>query len=130
MTTYRILLLALAALPVIVILLFVYLKDRNKEPMVLLIKLFLSGFVSCILTLLLSEVMGWFLPFMNGSLANKSFFDTLLYAFIGVALVEEFSKWLMTYLVGYNNREFDELYDGIVYAIFVSLGLSLIIRLI
>ena len=63
---------------------------------------------------------------MSGSLASKSFFETLLYAFLGVALVEEFSKWIMTYLIGYHNKEFDELYDGIVYAIFVSLGFAFI----
>ncbi len=119
-------LLLLAALPVILILTFVYFKDRHKEPMVLLIKLFFAGFLSCILVLLISELLGLFLPFMNGSIASKTFIETLLYAFIGVALVEEFSKWLLTYLVGYNNREFDELYDGIVYAIFVSLGFAFV----
>ena len=120
------LLLVLAALPVILILLFVYYKDKNKEPMKLLIKLFIAGILSCILVLIISGILELFLPFMKGSLASKSFIDTLLYAFIGVAMVEEFSKWLMTYVVGYNNREFDELYDGIVYAIFVSLGFAFI----
>jgi RsiW-degrading membrane proteinase PrsW (M82 family) len=117
---------SLAILPVLVILLIVYFKDRNKEPMSLLIKLFFGGFLSCILTLLISGILELFLPFMSGSLANKTFFETLLYAFLGVALVEEFSKWLMTYLIGYNNNEFDELYDGIVYAIFVSLGFAFV----
>ena len=126
MESYLGILLLLAALPVIMILLFVYLKDKNKEPMALLIMLFLSGFLSCVLVLVISGIMELFLPFMTGSLATKSFFETLLYAFIGVALVEEFSKWIMTYFIGYNNREFDELYDGIVYAIFVSLGFAFI----
>lgn len=130
MTTYRILLLLLAALPVIIILFFVYFKDKNKEPMALLIKLFVSGFASCILTLILSEIMGMFLPFMKGSLASKSFIGILLYAFVGVAAVEELSKWVMTFIVGYNNREFDEMYDGIVYAIFVSLGFAFIENII
>lgn len=119
-------LLALAALPVVIILLIVYLKDKNKEPMALLIKLFLSGFVACTLVLLLSDILAVYLPFMRGTLSNKTFLETLLYAFFGVALVEEFCKWLMTYLIGYNNREFDELYDGMVYAIFVSLGFAFI----
>ena len=63
---------------------------------------------------------------MSGISANKTFIDVLLYAFIGVALVEEFSKWVMTYMIGYNSREFDELYDGIVYDIFVSLGFAFV----
>ena len=126
MTAYLGILLFLAILPVILILLFVYFKDRNKEPMSLLIELFIAGFFSCGLVYILSGFLGMFLPFMNGSLATKTFIETLLYAFVGVALVEEFSKWVMTFFVGYSNREFDELYDGIVYAIFVSLGFAFI----
>ncbi len=114
----------LAVLPVILILLSVYNKDKSKEPLGLLIKLFLLGILSCFLVLVISEGMGMFLPFMNGSLDEKSFLDTILYAFIGVALVEEFSKWLMLYLKGYKSAEFDELYDIIVYAVFVSLGFA------
>ncbi len=120
------LLLALAALPVVLILLFVYKKDKNKEPISLLIKLFLSGFGSCFLVLLISNFLGKFIPFMNSDLTYKSFLDTLLYAFVGVAFIEETCKWLMVYLVGYHSKEFDELYDGLVYATFVSLGFAFI----
>lgn len=116
----------LAALPVFIILLIIYKKDRNKEPFKLLISLFLSGFVSCILVLVLSEIMELFLPFMDSKIYSKSFTGVLLYSFIGVALVEEVCKWVMVYLNGYNNKEFDELYDGIVYAIFVSLGFAFV----
>ena len=123
---YYILLLGLAVFPVIVILFFIYSKDRNKEPLSLLIKLFFAGFLSCILVFLISDAMALFLPFMRGTLSSKSFIDLLLYAFFGVALVEEFSKWSLTYLVGYNNREFDELYDGLVYSVFVSLGFAFV----
>ena len=122
-------LLVLATIPVIAILLVVYIKDKNKEPLALLIKLFLSGFLSCILVLVLSKAMG-FLPFMKGTLDEKSFLDVLLYAFIGVALVEEFCKWLMTYFIGYHHKEFDEVYDVIVYAIFVSLGFAFVENII
>lgn len=123
---YYILLLGLAIFPVVVILFFINSKDRNKEPLSLLIKLFLAGFLSCILVLIISAAMGIFLPFMRGTLASKGFIDMILYAFVGVALVEEFCKWSMTYLVGYNNREFDELYDGLVYSVFVSLGFAFV----
>lgn len=123
---YYMLLLGLAIFPVIVILFFIYGKDKNKEPISLLLKLFVSGFASCIMVFLISDAMALFLPFMRGTLSSKGFVDLILYAFIGVALVEEFSKWSMTYLVGYNHREFDELYDGLVYAVFVSLGFAFV----
>ena len=124
MTSYVALLLFLAVLPVIIILFFVYFRDKNKEPIPLLIILFFSGFISAALVLIISEIMGKFLPFMNINRVDTTFVDILLYAFIGVALVEEFSKGIMTYIVGYHHKEFDETYDGMVYAIFVSLGFA------
>lgn len=130
MAIYRILLLSLAVLPVLIILLFVYFKDKNKEPVILLFSLFSSGITSCFLVLIISRIMGLFLPFMNTALSEKSFVDVLLYAFVGVALVEEFCKGLMTYIVAYNHDEFDEMYDGLVYATFVALGFAFLENII
>lgn len=114
----------LAILPVLLILIFIYNKDNSKEPLHLLISLFFLGICSCFIVLAISGVMSLFLPFMKGNVSDKSFLDILLYAFIGVALVEEFSKWLILYFKGYKNEEFDELYDILVYAVFVSLGFA------
>ncbi|MBR3210527.1 MAG: PrsW family intramembrane metalloprotease [Bacilli bacterium] len=118
---YTGILLILAVLPVLAIMLYVYHKDGNKEPMKLLIRLFLSGILSCFVVLTISRIMEMFLPFMN---STETFLDVLLYAFIGVAFIEELCKWFMTYIVAYHQRDFDEMYDGIVYSIFVSLGFA------
>ena len=117
-------LLFLAVLPVILILLFIYNKDKDKEPIKLLIILFTSGIASCFLVISVSSFLKPFLPFMNMSLEKMDFINTLLYAFIGVALIEETCKWIMLYFFGYNSKDFDELYDIIVYAVFVSLGFA------
>lgn len=114
----------LAVLPVILILIFVYSKDKSKEPLGLLIKLFVLGILSCFLVLAISSGMEKIFPFMQGELDDKGFLDTLLYAFIGVALVEEFCKWIMIYFKGYKSEEFDEMYDILVYSVFVSLGFA------
>jgi len=118
------LLLFSAALPVVLILIFVYNKDKQKEPISLLMKLFGLGILSCFLVVIVSFIMEQFLPFMSVELENQSFIETILYAFIGVALVEETCKWLMLYKQGYNHEEFDEIYDIIVYSVFVSLGFA------
>lgn len=118
------LLLILAVLPVLLILLFVYKKDKTKEPLSLLLSFFAKGIFSCFLVLIISEILGAFLPFMNKELEAMNFIEVFLYAFIGVALVEEFCKWLMVYYGGYNHKEFDEIYDILVYSIFVSLGFA------
>lgn len=49
---------------------------------------------------------------------------SFLVGFIGVALVEELYKALFVYKKGYNNKAFNYMYDGIVYAVFTSLGFA------
>lgn len=114
----------LAIIPVVVILTYIYLKDRNKEPWSLLIKLFFMGIASCFLVLLASEVVFKIFPFMDKDTAYMTFFETMAYAFIGVALIEEFCKWLMTFAGAYKHKAYDEVYDGIVYSVYVSLGFA------
>ena len=91
----------LAALPVIIILMIVYRKDRKKEPFTLLIQFFFLGIVSCFLVIGVSDILEVFFPFMEFT-KDSSFLDILLYSFIGVALVEELCKWVMVYFKGYN----------------------------
>lgn len=117
-------LLFFSVLPVVLILAFVYKKDKDKEPLMLLLSFFFKGIFSCFLVLTISEILGAFLPFMNKEVNMMTFNEVFLYAFFGVALVEEFCKWLMVYFGGYNHREFDEVYDILVYSIFVSLGFA------
>ena len=120
----------LAVLPIILILLLVYSIDKTKEPFPLLLQFFGLGILSCILVLIVSEIMGIFIPILNLKIDDMNFFETMFYAFIGVALVEETCKWVMVYFGGYNHSEFDELYDSIVYAVFVSLGFAFIENLL
>ncbi len=51
---------------------------------------------------------------------------TFLYCFVGIGLIEELAKWIISYKVVYKDREFNEAYDAIVYSVFVSLGFALI----
>lgn len=118
------LLLLLAVLPVLLILYFVYKKDKTKEPMWLLLSFFSKGILSCFLVLTVSGLLSAFLPFMNKDTSDMLFVEVLVYSFLCVALVEEVCKWLMVYNGGYNHKEFDEAYDILVYSIFVSLGFA------
>jgi RsiW-degrading membrane proteinase PrsW (M82 family) len=114
----------LSALPIILILMIVYIKDRKKEPLSLLGFLFILGIASCSLVIVISRYLKNYLPFMNMNLADMDFISIILYSFIGVALIEEACKWIMVYFVGYHHKQFNELYDIIVYAVFVSLGFA------
>lgn len=109
-------LLFLALLPAAVLLVFIYLKDRHKEPIGLLIKLFICGIISTIPA-----------GYIN-SITHQLFPDTpvgeFMFFVLGVGITEETCKWLFIRFVGFESSEFDEFYDIIVYAVFVSLGFA------
>ena len=115
-------LLAAAILPIVALCSFVYKKDPNKEPKGLLAKLFIFGFFSAIPVVIVELLLGSMFP---TSSAN-SFIQMFINVFVGVALVEEGFKWIISKKFGYDNKEFDEVYDIIVYTVFVSLGFACI----
>lgn len=116
------LLLAAAILPIIGLCSFIYKKDPTKEPKSLLAKLFVFGFFSSIPVIIVELILGNIFP----TESSGSFIQMFINVFISVALVEEGFKWLITKKFGYDNKEFDEVYDIIVYAVFVSLGFACI----
>lgn len=118
------LLLIVAILPIVLLGKYIYSKDKNKEPNSLLIKLFISGIFSCLLTLIVTTIFSILFPFINKDPTTMNFIEFSLYVFIFIALIEEFLKWFTTYLIGYKSKEFDEVYDIIVYATFTALGFA------
>ena len=113
-------LLGAAVLPVIALGYFIYEKDVNKEPGNLLGKLFGLGCLTVIPILIFELLMNNY--FKTENITN--FVVLFINVFLSVAIIEEGFKWLVVRKVGYNNREFDEVYDIIVYAVFVSLGFA------
>ena len=118
-------LLAVAALPVFLLGMYIYKKDRNKEPTKLLTKLFIGGIVSCFLVLVVGYILELVFPFFGYETDNMNLVELFIYVFIGIALVEEVCKWFIVYEISYNDKNFDELYDMIVYSVFVALGFAL-----
>lgn len=115
-------LLLLAILPVFLLCLFIYKKDINREPGSLLAKMFIFGFLSAIPVVIGEMFLGGIFP----TEGETSFILLFIYVFISVALVEEGFKWLVVRIFGYNHKEFDEVYDVIVYSVFSSLGFACI----
>lgn len=114
----------LSALPVFLLGMYIYIKDQNKEPTKLLIKLFIGGILSCFLVLLISLILELLFPIFAADYETLNLVELIVYVFIGIALVEEFSKWIITYKISYNTNSFEEIYDIIVYSVFVSLGFA------
>lgn len=120
----ELILFTISILPVFLIGMFIYKKDKNKEPTKLLIKLFLGGMGSCFLVTIISIILELIFPIFAADTKNLNLIELAIHVFIGVALVEEFCKWLIAYKISYNDKNFDEFYDAIVYCIFVSLGFA------
>lgn len=115
-----VLLLLLACFPAYVFGKYIYSKDDNKEPKKLLRKIIIFGALSGIPACICETVFSHFFPNLD------SLGDYLFKFFIGVALIEEFWKFLPGYIIGIKSKEFDEVYDAIVYMGFSALGFSLI----
>ncbi len=117
-------LLILSIAPVIFFGYQIYVRDFDKEPTQNLIKLFFCGVGATFLTLFITGVLSSIIPFFDYDSDSLSLIELIPYVFIGVALVEEFSKWIFVYKLEYNNQEYNHLYDGIVFAGFVALGFA------
>lgn len=120
----ELLLFSVSVLPVIVVGYFIYNMDKDRENLKFLLKLFLSGVFSLFLVLIITGILVYFFPLLNPDIGNKNLFQLFISVFIGIALIEEFCKWIMVYKISYNDRNFTHVYDIIVYSVFVSLGFT------
>ena len=111
-----------ALAPVAVVILYIYLKDKyEKEPKRLLIISFLLGaIVSIIITTVLYGVFEFAVPLTN----SLSVLQQFVQAFFVVGFSEELSKYLVVLLFAQRNKAFNEPFDGIVYAVMVSMGFA------
>ncbi len=68
--------------------------------------------------------------FIEEAIASADWFDmtslgqVFLYAFVGVALVEELLKGLAFFVYPFRSRNLDEPFDGVVYMVIVSMGFA------
>lgn len=111
---------ALALAPGAAIMLYIYLKDKHeREPLGLLVISFLYGGLSTVLTLFISWPVNALILTKEEDVVHQ-----FINAFFKVALIEEFSKFFFVRFILFNNRNFNEPFDGIVYAVMVSMGFA------
>ena len=120
MTVIQLIIMALA--PIATIVAYIYFKDKyEKEPTKLLVISFLLGaIVSVIITTIFYIFFNSFLPLED----KLSVWEQFKQAFFVVGFSEELSKYLIVLLFAQRHKEFNEPFDGIVYAVMVSMGFA------
>jgi len=113
-------LLALSIAPGIAIAVYIYFKDKHEpEPIGLLLVSFLYGGISLFIALGISTVINNYITIHENDLEEQ-----VIHAFLIVALVEEFCKFAFVRGILYRNKNFNEPFDGIVYAVMVGMGFA------
>lgn len=115
-------LLNLAVAPGLFLLIIFYFVDKEREPMSLIFATFFAG-VGASIPVAIMEVVAQFIftPF------SQTIHPQVLqvsYMFLVVAPVEEVLKFGAVMAVVFVSREFNEWYDGILYAMVASLGFA------
>ncbi|TYB72646.1 PrsW family intramembrane metalloprotease [Bizionia saleffrena] len=115
-------LLLLALAPIFIIIIYIYSKDKyEREPKwLLLISFLLGAIVSIFITTILYSVFKIALPVTD----NLNVVQQCIQAFVVVGFSEEFSKYLIVLFFAQRRKEFNERFDGIVYAVMVSMGFA------
>ena len=113
---------AATLLPAMVLLFYIWKKDKQKEPTSWLVKAVLWGAAICIPVAVVEMAISTALFGAGGK--PTSFLGTTAMAFFVAALPEETFKLLVLWRVLRKNPYFDEHFDGIVYAVCVGLGFA------
>ena len=116
-------LLFLALLPGIIIIIYIFTKDKvEHEPWSLIFKLLIFGAISCIPAMFLEMFISVNMP----DLPADSLAFAVSNAFIVAALCEETCKYVLLRLGSWRNKHFDYRFDGIVYGVSVAVGFALL----
>ena len=113
---------AAAILPAILLMRYVYQQDSiEKEPPQLLISLAWRGVLAALASIVLEMIAQGIL---NVTLDPNDPRYQYVLAFLCVAAIEEGTKFFFLYRRTWHDPNFNFRYDGIVYAVFVSLGFA------
>ena len=121
MHTNLYLILFAAILPAILMVLYIWWKDKyQREPLHMILRGVTYGVLSAGLAIALESLI-----MALGLIPEpQGFLSAIWKAFVGAAIPEELVKLLMLWLLLRNNPYFDERFDGIVYACCVGMGFA------
>lgn len=108
-----------ALAPVLIIAIYIYIRDKYEREPVLRLFLALFGGVLIVPAVMVTEK---FLADLGEDLTG--IWNNLHISFVVASFTEEGFKYLAFFLLIWKSSQFNEKFDGIVYAVFVSLGFA------
>ncbi len=113
--------LSMAIAPAIFLVYYYNKQDKRKpEPTGLIVKLFIIGLLITIPVAFIEALISSFKSYLGSSYVVHAFFR----AFFVAALSEELFKFIIVKKYAYNQVQFDEIMDGIIYTVIASLGFA------
>jgi len=108
----------IALAPVFVIALYIYYRDKyEKEPWKMLLIALVVGALVAVPVIFVERFLSLFTP-------EEPFRAAFYTSFVIAGFTEESFKFLAFILLIWKSRNFNEKFDGIVYAVFISLGFA------
>ena len=112
-----------AVIPAIVLLVKIYKEDKlEKEPVSLILSLVFLGVISTAIAMVLEEVGSYLL---GSVLTENTLPYNIIFYYCVVGVAEEGAKYILLKKRTWHSKEFNCRFDGIVYAVCVSLGFAL-----
>ncbi len=114
-----------AVVPAVLLLVYVYRKDKlEKEPRGLLFSLLLFGVLATFIAMGAETLGGHILDKFVDSYSQTTLYNIWMY-FVIVAGAEEGSKYLLLRLKTWKSPHFNCQFDGVIYAVFIALGFAI-----
>lgn len=100
---------------------YVYWRGKfDKEPLTLLARSFFLGVLSAGIAIVLQYAIDFVFPFE----ASGYFTSTAIKTYAKIGLSEEWAKFVLLIFFIFPHKNFDEPYDGITYAVMISMGFA------
>lgn len=113
----------IAALPALLLLGFIYYRDRKEKPPVKLMILLLATGAATTVPAAIVEFIGQ--AFVMGD-SDDLGLRLLIFCFFVIAVAEELGKYLVTICITWKSKEMQHSYDGVIYAVCSSLGFAIL----
>ncbi|MBR2067580.1 MAG: PrsW family intramembrane metalloprotease [Solobacterium sp.] len=114
-----------AVAPAIFWMIYIYRKDKlEREPISLLIRMVFGGILSAFAAIILEMIVGYIEAFIFVNVRMDIVLMTFITA-MDVGIVEECCKYFFLKKFSWKNKNFNYSFDGVVFAVFTSLGFAL-----